>query len=76
MYLEVTRSEDNENILVSRLSIVYVEENGTGSCLNLTPSYGHLDDNMRKFDHEKIYVTESYESVKTLLMTDTVLLQV
>lgn len=28
MYLEVTRSEDNENILVSRLSIVYVEENG------------------------------------------------
>ena len=76
MFLEVTRLSDNVKMVVSKMSIVYCEEIKDGTCLYLTPSYGYLQDNERKFDHEKLAVSESYEEIKKYLLSDTFVLQI
>jgi hypothetical protein len=76
MFLEVTRLSDSEKLVINKISIVYCEEITGGTCLYLTPSYGYLQDNFRKFDHEKLAVSESYADIKSVLLDETVVLQI
>jgi hypothetical protein len=76
MFLEVTRLSDSVKIMINKPSIVYCEEITGGTCLYLTPSYGYLQDGVRKFDHEKLAVSETYTDVKAALLAETVVLQI
>jgi hypothetical protein len=76
MFLEVKRLSDSVKMVVSKMSIVYCEEITGGTCLYLTPSYGYLQDGVRKFDHEQLAVSESYADIKTALLAETVVLQI